>query len=264
MEKTNSMMKKHPIWFGAAATALFVLVIVLTSLLLVWAAPGINDRMSALIQSVAVLVYTVILLRYTGMSFVLREKGKGFFRGCLVGLYLMIASVYSIIVQLLVVGDAYPMQSFGMIVLFMVDMALIGITEEVVFRGVIMKNMQTYFGDSRAGIWKAVIASSLLFGCAHITNIVGMTAHDFLSRILFTICTGMILAAIYIRCNNIWVVAFIHALIDFSSEILDGLYIIQPIEEQVTASADWSFLLEDIVYFCVVLFLLRKKKLAKQ
>ncbi len=262
MDRISNFMKKHPVWFGGIATALFVLVIVLINLIMLLVAPQVNNRVGALAQDIAALVYTFVLLKCIGMFSVLQEKGIGFFRGCYIGLYLIVASIYAIIVQLLMVEGAFTVQSGVMILLFVIDMVLIGFTEEVVFRGVITTNMQQYFGDSRGGIWKSVIASSLLFGFAHITNIVGLSMIEFISRIMFTICLGMILAAIYVRCKNIWTVVFVHALIDFSSEILDGLYVIPPVQENVAPGTDWSFILEDIVYICVVLFLLRKKKIS--
>ena len=48
----------------------------------------------------------------------------------------------------------------------------IGFREETVFRGVIANNLGIAYGKDLRGVWKAVVISGLIFGLAHLTNIV--------------------------------------------------------------------------------------------
>lgn len=255
-------MKKHPIWSGILFTIIFVVLIVLTNLLQLWIAPSLDSQAAGLLQEFAGIVYALILAGILGMSWILFQRGRGFLKGCLTGMYLVVVCTGTIAVSLADACGEFPLKPFWGILLFTADMILIGISEEIIFRGVILSNLREHFGNSTAGIWKSALISSVLFALAHVTNIFELTMVEFLDRLFFCFGMGMILAAIYIRCGNIWVAALLHTLVDFSTDIITGLFIVKVQESgQASGGTDWSFIIADLVYVFVAVFLLRKKKL---
>lgn len=52
-------------------------------------------------------------------------------------------------------------------------MILVGVAEELVFRGVIAQTLLERYGTARAGAWKACLVSGALFGAAHLSNLLG-------------------------------------------------------------------------------------------
>lgn len=89
-------------------------------------------------------------------------------------------------------------------------MALVGVAEEFIFRGVIAQSLLERFGTGRAGVWKACLLSGLLFGAAHLTNLLSSAPFGVLMQCVFAASLGTLFAAIYFRTGNLWVTVFLH------------------------------------------------------
>ena len=66
------------------------------------------------------------------------------------------------------------------------------------------------YGTARAGVWKACLVSGVLFGAAHLSNLLGSEAFGVLMQCVFAASLGVMLAAIYFRTGNLWVTVFLH------------------------------------------------------
>lgn len=102
-------------------------------------------------------------------------------------------------------------------IFFTMVMFLIGIFEEVLCRGVILNNMLNRWGDTKTGIIKSVILSSLIFGLGHLVNLVAFPTLIIrtVSQIIYASLHGFLFASIYLRCKNIWAVVILHAVYDW-------------------------------------------------
>lgn len=134
-----------------------------------------------------------------------------------------------------------------------------GIFEEYLFRGLILgKLLKAFSGPSRTKtIWYAVIVSSLLFGCAHATNIAAQSIPDTIIQILNAAFMGGILAALYLRSGSIIVPMIFHSGWDFSIFIVSGA---------VNVSGDKSGSLlpmfgEWAVFLLITIYYFRKSKI---
>lgn len=87
---------------------------------------------------------------------------------------------------------------------FFLSMALVGVAEEFIFRGVIAQSLLERFGTGRAGVWKACLLSGLLFGAAHLTNLLSSAPFGVLMQCVFAASLGTLFAAIYFRTGNLW------------------------------------------------------------
>jgi membrane protease YdiL (CAAX protease family) len=105
-----------------------------------------------------------------------------------------------------------------LIVLFIFTNLAIGFAEEVMARGVVLNLLLRKWGDSRQGIYLSVLASALLFGVAHIFNL--LTGHlsplANLTQIGYSFAFGVVFAACFLRNNSIWPVIIMHAAVDFA------------------------------------------------
>jgi membrane protease YdiL (CAAX protease family) len=79
--------------------------------------------------------------------------------------------------------------------------------EEVIFRGYLLKQTATQFGDTTIAWWVALAASSTVFGLAHLYQ--GITG------VLLTGSVGFLIGFIFLRNReNLWLPIFIHGFLD--------------------------------------------------
>ena len=262
------LRKAHPILFCILAEVAFLaslfvtdLVFTLVLVLLRVDISGLDTYLySALQELVGVLVAALFLAR-TGRTGLLRRRGSGFFNGLLVGMYPLVFIGYTAFGSL-VLGrpENGVLQPAARICTFLVSMAMVGVAEEFLFRGVVAETLLEHFGTSRTGVWKACLLSGVLFGAAHLTNILGSAVFGVLMQCVFAASLGTLFAAVYFRTGNLWVTVFLHGAMDISSMLIGGLYGTTTVAEAVSGY-DASMLLSVLLYLIPTAFLLRRKKL---
>lgn len=261
------LRKDHPLGYCIGAEVIFLASLILTSYLVVFLLllfdfnfQYADDYLLGCVQEAVGLGWAVFLLKKTGKTKLLRQRGCGFFSGMLVGMYPLALIVYSLYTKMLFGRPDGPMLPAWRIVSFLVNMTLVGVAEEVLFRGVIGQTLLEHFGTSRAGIWKACLLSGLLFGGAHLVNILSSAPLGVLMQCLFAASLGVLYAAIYFRTGNLWATTFLHATMDITSMLIGGLYGTESVADTVS-SYDPSMLISVLVYLIPAAILLRKKKI---
>jgi membrane protease YdiL (CAAX protease family) len=144
---------------------------------------------------------------------------------------------------------------------FTLVMLLVGIFEEVMYRGIILNSMLNKWGFTKAGIIKSVLLSSLIFGLGHLVNLLGhSTPIRTMTQVIYTFLNGILFASIYLRCKNIWAVAILHAVYDWLA-LVPGIFVpVAAPAAQVDTSIS-SMLVTGALYIPFALvgfFLLRK------
>jgi membrane protease YdiL (CAAX protease family) len=101
----------------------------------------------------------------------------------------------------------------GLIVLYIILNLAIGFCEEVMGRGVVLSVMLRKWGDSQRGIYQAVLVSSVLFGIAHLFNLIAgrLPLLANLTQVGYSFVFGVVFAACFLRNNSIWPVMIMHA-----------------------------------------------------
>lgn len=257
----------HPILYCILSEVLFLGSMVLFSLLatIVLAAAGADfDTMDGYllgsVQEAVGLAVALLLLARSGRLDLLHRRGCGFLNGMLVGMYPLFFIGYTACGTLAFDRPDTPLLPLPRILTFMLNMILVGVAEELVFRGIIAQTLLEHFGTSRAGVWKACLLSGVLFGAAHLTNILGSAPFGVLMQCVFAASLGTLFAAVYFRTGNLWVTVFLHGAMDISSMLIGGLYGTTTVAEAVSGY-DASMLLSVLLYLIPTVFLLRKKKL---
>ena len=262
------LRKAHPILFCILAEVAFLaslfvtdLVFTLVLVLLRVDISGLDTYFYSALQELVGVLVAVLFLARTGRTGLLRRRGSGFFNGLLVGMYPLVFIGYTAFGSL-VLGrpENGVLQSAARICTFLVSMAMVGVAEEFLFRGVVAETLLEHFGTSRTGVWKACLLSGVLFGAAHLTNILGSAVFGVLMQCVFAASLGTLFAAVYFRTGNIWVTVFLHGAMDITSMLIGGLYGTTTVAEAVSGY-DASMLLSVLLYLIPTAFLLRKKKL---
>jgi len=181
----------------------------------------------------------------------------------LVGMYPLVLIGYSLYTKLMFgMPEDGQLQPAFSIFSFFLSMALVGVAEEFIFRGVIAQSLLERFGTGRAGVWKACLLSGLLFGAAHLTNLLSSAPFGVLMQCVFAASLGTLFAAIYFRTGNLWVTVFLHGAMDIASMLVGGLYGTEDVAESISGY-DASMMLSILIYLIPTLFLLRKKKIGE-
>lgn len=259
----------HPILYCILSEVLFLGSMVVFSLLatIVLAAAGADfDTMDGYlfgsVQEAVGLAVALLLLTRTGRLDLLRRRGCGFLNGLLVGMYPLFFIGYTAFGTLAFGRPDTPLLPLPRILTFLLNMILVGVAEELVFRGIIAQTLLERYGTARAGVWKACLVSGVLFGAAHLSNLLGSAPFGVLMQCVFAGSLGVLFAAIYFRTGNLWVLVFLHGAQDAASLLAGGLYGTENMSTAVS-SYDSTMLLSVLVYLIPTFFLLRKKKIGE-
>lgn len=260
----------HPIVFCVLAEVVFLASLFVTDLIFTIVLVLLRADFSALdtylystLQELVGTLVAVLFLVRTDRAGLLRRRGSGFFNGLLVGMYPLVFIGYNTFGSLLLGRpENGTLQPAVRICTFLANMAMVGVAEEFIFRGVIAQTLLEHFGTSRAGIWKACLLSGLFFGGAHLTNILSSAPFGVLMQCVFAGSLGVLFAAIYFRTGNLWVLVFLHGAQDAASLLAGGLYGTENMSTAVS-SYDSTMLLSVLVYLIPTFFLLRKKKIGE-
>lgn len=222
--------------------------------------PGYGNSM--VLEAASGLVAFFFLLLF-GYLRVLRERGKGFVKGLYIGGFLTGYCCLELAAQLYVqmMRTDVKVAPVSEIIFFVITMFLIGWTEELVFRGVILNLFLDRFSKTKRGILSAVILSGVLFGTAHLTNIFkGVTVSGAVVQAIVAVFLGVLIGAVYARSRNIWLVMMFHALVDFASLMGSGIFNEGTTVEQINQMSIINFVAVPVLLIpCIVL--LRPRKL---
>lgn len=136
-------------------------------------------------------------------------------------------------------------------VILAVNMLLVGLSEELMFRSILFRGLL-----SRFRLWPAILLTSLLFGLVHSLNV--FTTGQLDQAVLQSAAAsmqGLAYLAIRIRTRSVWPMVIVHALWDFSL-ILPGTT--HPASATMDAGWSWTPLLVALPVLMYGLFLLRR------
>lgn len=113
--------------------------------------------------------------------------------------------------------------SAGDILLFAWYCLSIGFLEEFIFRGVLFSLLADCFTKDRVGLIKTFVISSLIFGLAHLINLIsGAGVGATLLQVGYTTLTGGLFAFVLIKTKNLLCCAGVHALYNFCGLLMDS------------------------------------------
>jgi membrane protease YdiL (CAAX protease family) len=96
-----------------------------------------------------------------------------------------------------------------LVTLVVAIMALTAVAEELVFRGLLLTSLLEAFGNSRAGIYRAAVLASAIFGAGHLVVNRGPSA-QLLAQAADAAAVGLVWAGLRLRTGSIWPGAVLH------------------------------------------------------
>ena len=189
--------------------------------------PYFGGYFSSALFELALLIFVLIMMKVTGQIRVLRAPRGTFFRGLFTGGFMIVMAVFAIISAIISQMDSLAFRGKGTILFSTVLFIFTGMAEEFMFRGitadvVLRRGFGAVRGEDVAEItpgrvWEAVFVSGLLFGLMHGLNLLTAPTLGVIVQMISAVLLGMVIAAIYCRSGNIWVVAAIHAFNDIAA-----------------------------------------------
>ncbi len=140
----------------------------------------------------------------------------------------------------------------------------IAVSEEVIFRGILLNTMLSVWKHKKNVIFLAVVISNIIFGLRHLINLVLMPDTVVLTaaQVIFTFMAGVYLSAVFLRTNNIWVCVVIHFMEDLGVSIWEIFSSSQAAEANQDGSL-WmaaGMILVQLPYLIFAILMLRDKK----
>lgn len=215
------------------------------------------------INEFIIAIFVIGIAYICGNLYTLRRKGVGLLRSFAIGAYptvLIILLAFIMYTSELFLGS--EILSGLHIAIYLGSMLLIGLVEELIFRGVIAETLLNHYATSRQGIWKAVVISGFIFGIAHVGNVLDAELLGVFVQMAVASVMGMLFTAIYFRSQNLLICILIHAGLDAASLMSSGVFGVGTAEELISSFSLLN-LIPCITYFIPVLYLLRKSKITE-
>ncbi|MCR5807870.1 MAG: CPBP family intramembrane metalloprotease [Oscillospiraceae bacterium] len=110
-------------------------------------------------------------------------------------------------------------QALPQLLLFFVFNMTVGVVEEVLYRGLIFNSFRKYFGESKKGVYRAVLLSALVFGIVHLTNLIFTPdlVIATITQVIYAFFFGVLFNVIYYRTDNLLPCIIMHGVFDFIS-----------------------------------------------
>lgn len=155
-----------------------------------------------IVIAIVVLALATIILRWHDLRFIKPDVGSAIRIAWLPLAYLALFLGLALVLGL-------PPASTLMFVAL--NTALVGLSEEWMFRGVLFQGLR-----SRFAIWPSIILSCVLFGSVHVLNVfVTGELGEAALQATTAAASGLLFVALLIRTGSIWVPIIYHALWDF-------------------------------------------------
>ena len=142
------LRKAHPILFCVLAEVVFLASLFVTDLVFTIALvlfrtdfASIDTYLYSTLQELVGAMVAVLFLVRTDRAGLLRRRGSGFFNGLLVGMYPLFFIGYTTVGTLAFDRPDTPLLPLPRILTFMLNMILVGVAEELVFRGIIAQTL---------------------------------------------------------------------------------------------------------------------------
>lgn len=207
-------------------------------------------------------IYGIVALLILKKIDVLKFKLEGFKEGLFAGGIIFVACF---IIMLGVATGLIPVTAKASdITIYILQMLLVGVAEEVLFRGILQNSVMDYIGYDTVGkIRLAIIISGVIFGLVHLSNatLPGVSFGAAMQQAISVIPVGIIFGAIYYRSKkNIWTVIILHAINDFYTLIASGTLAGASQNEALNTRTN-SVLGTYLVFGLIAIWLMRKKKM---
>lgn len=143
-------------------------------------------------------------------------------------------------------------------ILFVISASVVaGIIEEVTFRSLILSNLMR-ITKTYKGMLAAAVSTSLLFGTAHLGNLLnGANFSSTISQFFSATCIGLFFAAVYLICGSIVPLMVFHFGHDILALLFLGVNELGATTEAATMTSTIENVIMNIVLAAMTVYILR-------
>lgn len=221
-------------------------------------------------ETIGRIVACIVLLAFyrkyfDWSSFGISGRDKNFLKGLWIGGYMFVLTLCNLVSSMDEVSEfPFVMPSIYFVVIVVVEQLFIGVFEEFLLRGFVLNViLEKIRNNGFHGKMKAIVISSFLFGCMHFMNLFSkpQMLNATIAQFFYSMFIGIFLGALYLRTNNIWVVAFYHFIFDAAAE-LPSIFHRIPAQGMTDISVSDMILtsVSSVTFLVVGIFIARKLK----
>ncbi|MDO4188335.1 MAG: CPBP family intramembrane metalloprotease [Lachnospiraceae bacterium] len=224
-----------------------------------------NGVINAFVTELTLFICAICCALATKKMNTLKWQKRGFGTGIIVGLFILCIQMLNLFswIHQYIMGVQTVTISCGEIILFFLAMVMVGVSEELLFRGVLLNSCLEYFGESSiSSLKRAIIISGSIFGLFHIFNVlIGASLFGSIIQAINAVALGIVFGVIYVRSDkNIWPCIFLHSIQDTAAFLQSGMMNGGGVKDTIS-SYSANMIPTIVVLFLVGLFLMRKKKM---
>lgn len=221
-----------------------------------------NSFLPDLAVETAGTVIAVVMLIVFRKTKLLKAEPGSFQKGLSAGVFLIVGAGLNALLSLPVIIGKELKPAYE-IAFFVFDMILTGVTEELIYRGVVFDYFHNAFGSStKAGAYATSALSGAIFGILHLFNLFGSSNPSaIIIQAVAAAATGFFFGAVYLRCRNLWAMIALHAFNDFAIMLKEGLLSEGTIRSAMD-SHSVKVLAGAVLYIGIGMFLLRSAKMS--
>lgn len=113
--------------------------------------------------------------------------------------------------------------------LFLIKCLFIGLSEELLFRGIIFTSLLEHFKKNKWALFFSVLLSAVIFALFHFINLFdGAGILEVLQQVGYSFLIGAMLAVVLFMTDNLWLCVLLHALFDAGGFLISDLGVGNP------------------------------------
>lgn len=215
------------------------------------------------ITEMIMALLAIILVLATNKGYIFTDKKESLKKTIILDIPIIIITICMLIAS---ITSLNKVPDPSVVINIFILCILIGIFEEVLFRGWVQNKFIEKFGNTRKEVILSIFLSAIIFGVFHSTNLMaGQGTLMTIMQVIQTIGVGVYLGSVYYRSKNIWNVILLHGMYDFSVMLANANYLKDP----STGNASGAVLIVNIclsiilmlIYVISALLILRKSKI---
>lgn len=210
MERFKAFSVRHPLWFGVVLLVAYAMLTTLTyPVHFLFSDDTVGILYGDALSKLVVFGFLVGLVWRFGW---LNATGLGRLRLGWAWPIIFVVLVYKAAAELhAFTGSPVPVVPASSYQIGQWFAYLMGsLVEETISRGLVLLAMLTAWGDSRIGILKSVVLSSVVFGATHLFNLISAPVVPVLFQTMLALVPGILYAALFLATRSLWPAIVLH------------------------------------------------------
>ncbi len=213
--------KDNPLSFTLFELILFLILGMLLNIIFFNLIPSNIPYLSEIIVEIILGFLALLLMRKLGLFKKEMFSSENFLLGIKLGFFIIFSGFMQFVIYLyLNVNNSFSINLFSLAGAVFYSFA-IGFYEEIFMRGLLLQNLVKNYKN---GVYKALIISSLIFGLAHLINIIHAPLFDTIVQVIYSITAGLLFGAVFIKTKNLLSLIILHSVFNLFTYFTVNLY----------------------------------------